>query len=384
MQVVNKTPFPSMKFSNENVSRGLFEILIVKATYRVDSDFKLELDEEQEPLNFTDHCFEDFNTSSLLYPSDLVPYKPNTDIIVQASSFAPSGQPEKSWECGVKIDGDRPFEKRLRVHGPRAWKPSWIKTLSDAQRKNWQKHKMWFLGWQLGEAEPCLSVPLRYEHAFGGMQTQQDNDSSTLIAYEMNPLGCGWIDKALTPPMDEVAAPQIEAVNDPIVEPFQTHKPTGFGAIPPAWLPRRPLGGTFDDKWLEDGWPHWPSDYKFAFHNSAPQDMQYDGHMQGDETLTLTNLWSDRPNVDLQLLHQVPYSSCLYESGQTRRQRFCLDTVYVDMRGPEAFDIRICLTWRMVFSDEKMKQITIKAIQAPADMAEFGAALTPNDVMEHA
>lgn len=90
-------------------------------------------------------------------------------------------------------------EKRLRVTGPRWWVPRWKVDLREEHKPEWQKHRKY-----------TIRQP----------------------------------------------APRIEALGAPVKDPYAPHSPETLGPIPPAWHPRLPKGGTYDDHWQDHVWPN--------------------------------------------------------------------------------------------------------------------------------
>jgi len=336
MQVRNLTPYAHLTYANEDAERRLFDILIVKATYQY-VDGKLVTAIEQEPLNFSDTCFGAVNETPLRYPSDLVPYKPRADVIVIADAYAPEGKPVEQWDCSVQV-GD--LRHAVTVTGPR----------------NWQHKRLG--GWTLGEIEPVAHVPLRYDYAFGGEHPGPDD---TIVTDERNPLGVGLIDEKLTPRDAPVPAPQVLDQGQVLRDPFRQLSPAGFGPVPPAWLPRRPLGGTYDQDWVDNVWPHWAADYDFAFHNSAARGMKASGFLRGDERVVLTNIRPDMPEVAFDLPGDPVIAHLVDEEDQRRMIGMACDTLYIDVQGEDPEDWLISLTWRMPFLDTGVKWLEIDA-----------------------
>lgn len=337
MQIRNLTPHAHLVYANEDAQQRLFDILIVKSSFYLGDDLQMVASPEQEPLTFTDTCFGEVNVSSLRTPSDLVPYKPCTDVVVVANSYAPDGKARTDWTCSVAVSGDAGFSKDLRVTGPRQWQHRSLR------------------GWTLGAPEKATIVPLRYELAYGG-EIVLDEDQ--IITDERNPLGIGLID-AKTPTDDPIPAPQIEATGQPIRDARRRYEPQGFGAIPPAWLPRRPLGGTYDQDWLDNVWPHWAADYDFAFHNAAARGMKAGGFLHGDETITLSNLRADVPDLTLTLPGDKVLAHLVDVDGNRRIVALNLDTVYIDILPDDPMDCLIALTWRMPFLEEGVRWLEI-------------------------
>lgn len=335
MRIRNFTPFAQLVFANEDAEGRLFDILIVKQSYHLDREFRLQQSPEQEPLNFTDRCFGDVNVTSLRYPSDLVAYKPATDVIVIADAFAPMGKPATGWQVSVQVG---PVRKSLDVTGPREW-----------QRK--------LRRWKLTEPEPVARVPLRYELTYGGEHPGPDN---TIVTDERNPLGRGFVHPDHSSWDVPIPAPQILASGDVLDDdPFRQHEPAGLGPVPPAWIPRRALGGTYDDDWLARTWPHWAKDYDFAFHNSAAQRMKSKGFLQGGERVHLIGLHPEQREISFDLPGNPVIAHLIDHEDGRRMVRLNLDTVYIDMLDAEPEDCLISLTWRLAFLEDQVKWLEI-------------------------
>jgi hypothetical protein len=334
MRVRNFTPFAQLVYANEDAQGRQFDILIVKQSYHLTGGFALQQSVEQEPLNFSDTCFGEVNLTSMRYPSDLVPYKPETDVIVIADAFAPGGKPMPEWEVLVQAG---PVAQRLQVTGPREW-----------QRRRGK--------WQLTDPQPVARVPLRHELAFGGECPGPDN---SILTDERNPIGRGMVHPDTHPKAQPIPAPQVLAQGAVLSDPFRRQEPAGFGPIPPAWLPRRPLGGTYDDDWLANTWPHWAADYDFAFHNSAARGMKARGFLQGDEMIRLTGLHPEKAEITFQLPADTVIAHLVGKDEQRRMVRLNLDTVYIDILDAAPEDCLIALTWRMAFLDADVEWLEI-------------------------
>ena len=357
MLVENHTPFAQMVHANEDSHARLFDILIVKATFCLSDHFSLSIAPEQEPLNFTDHCHSEVNQTSLRYPSDLVPYKPKTDIIVIADAWSPGQSPAQEWVAGIGIRGpDFTRSAEAKVTGPRNWLPRWRGSIDDDEgfRKGDDPR---FLGWDISEPASVQKVPLRWELAFGGPQHRGDE----ILVDERNPIGRGWIDRDLTDHRYPVAAPQILPSNAAVPDPYQTPAPFNLGPIPPAWLPRRPLGGTYDADWVQNRWPHWPKDYDFAYHNSAPGPLQLDRFLQGNEQILLSNLRPENPQISFVLPGLRVNARLIDSSGAQHVYRANADTLYLDLTEERAEDCLICVTWRLPFLQRNWAELHVEA-----------------------
>ncbi|MEH7840792.1 DUF2169 domain-containing protein [Rhizobium laguerreae] len=362
-EVTNFTPYPNFRYySNDSYNRQ-FGVIVVKATFELASSGRLVVAEEQAPLVFTDLCHGPVNVTSLWHPSDMVPYKPATDVIVNAVARAPGGRPKSSWECSVKVEDEKNvrLEKSIRVTGPREWKPRWRRKLDEKDQWEWQRHIKAFERWELTEAAPISELPLHYEYAYGGEVPQgTDPDGNSIYDTDQrNPLGRGKIDRQWTDHCLPVAAPQIEAVANPVSDPYAPIAPEGFGPIPPAWLPRRLLGGTYDQNWKDKIWPSWPPDYDFSYHNSAHPELILEPHLKGTERLTLRGLakWSEVVAFDLP--SERLFNVFLTHDGEPINGEMKLDTVFLDIAPEAQDDWRVYLSWRVNFELGAFAQVRL-------------------------
>lgn len=358
MEVRNYTPFPNLRFTGMDNAGTLFGVLLVKGTFSITPDGAMVPADEQAPVLLTDAYHGDLFTTSLWIPSDLAPHKPRTDVILNAVARAPGGKPLPTWECGIEVSGARPLRKVLRVTGPRSWEPVWLGPAGERVGAPDDRRLARFLRWRLSPSAPAAEVPIRYELAFGGMLAKPQGVDEQgrerppyLEPWQHNPIGCGWINRELTPTDQARPAPQVEDPHDPIRNPFATHTPQGFSPIPPDWLPRRPLGGTYDQAWMEGVWPSWPADYDFAYHNAAHPDLIHPGFLDGDETVTLWGL-DGRP--DQQML-RLPALTCIVEQtftdGSVHEIRMALDTLVLDVADPDPEEHRAFVSWRTTFDN---------------------------------
>ncbi|WP_454818898.1 DUF2169 family type VI secretion system accessory protein [Labrys neptuniae] len=363
-RLINHSPFPNFRYySSDNMGKE-FGVVIVKGTYEFAPSGRLLLAEEQAALIFTDLCHGAVNVTSLRHPSDLVPNKPSTDIIVNAATWAPRGEPTPSWTCGLRIearDGSTVVEKSLRVTGPRRWVPRWKKQLSERETQKWRKYQHLFEGWQLSEPEPISHLPLHYEYAYGGPKPigEQENGESILDFDPRNPLGRGALDEEWSDPTTSHPAPQIEAVSDPISDPYKSYTPQSVSPIPPAWEPRLPLGGTYDDEWDKNIWPNWPPDYQFAYNNSAHPDLICGDYLRGDERVTLANLIANEPTTVFDLPGDKIDLDFVRANGDYDRREMVLDTVLLDIASDRRHRRHVFLTWRANFEPDAYKSARI-------------------------
>lgn len=398
MEFTNYTPFPALAFQGIDQGEQKFHVLVLRQTLSF-ANGPLAYVDEQAPLCAEDEFFGEANTSSVRQESDLCHYKPKCDVLVNATAVAPGAQPVPRFAVRLKVSdpqGQRVLEKTLTVTGARAWEKSPT-------------------GWKLNAPEPLSSLPLRYEYAYGGQcrvnaddphsahvpkafrltpeqQAQHPEQANPPLAHtvcESNLLGQGysepWYRDALK--LTRIAAPQIEALDDPIREIDKPYAPQGLGVRHKGNPARRKLGGTIDAAFIEsDRWL--PEDFDFAVWNAAPEDQQCD-FLQGDETLELINLCP--PNTPgalrdtagntilrLALPGDLPFVLVNYPDGRVGELSAHLDTLIIDTERKE-----VSCVWRATVGCEPeiaalefrmLQKATIQELRKRFDALNQGAA----------
>lgn len=365
-QLRNFTPFANMQFVNLDAHGREFGIYMVKTAFDILPDGTCRLSDEQEPFAFTDDFHGEVNESAVRYASDLVPYKPATDVVLNATAFSRAGKPSTQWTCGIEIKhagtDDVWLSKRLQINGPRTWERSWRK-------------------WRLSEAAAITSLDIRYEHAYGGMfETGKDaDDAPVVLAFEKNTIGQGFASAAKDHGDTSIPAPQILREGEMLNDPFVPRDPAGFGPIPAAWLPRRPLGGTYDAHWEENVWPYWPADYDFAFHNSASCGLS--APLPGGAQLecSLLNLHPDKPVWTIQLPDPKLLALCA-QGDEMFYQDLQIDTIYFDIAEDRLHDPRLFIVSRMMFDWTDTDGIVLMTNKTGKIKAEVRPPPHPHDV----
>lgn len=362
MQLINNTSYPALAFQSTDQHGQSFHILVMRATLDILDDGEVTLSGEQQPIALTDEYFGEMNKSSVRQESDLVPFKPKCDVIVNATAHAPGGVPSLGFVAGVKINGPPHdngaagpliLEKKLLITGPRYWK--------EGQLGKWTLNS---------STTPIRSLPLRYDYAFGGecrvnlddpdgprlkagfrLSSEQrschpDGPDSAPLAHttcENNPLGIGFVEdwylKAKKPKV--IPAPQIDDPKNRVMIFGKIYPPQGFGIITKAWRQRLELAGTYDNDWFETRWPDLPEDFDMSYWNCAHPDMQV-LHLNGDEEITLTNL-TPGGLLSFTLPGDTPVVAVRFESGRAAAVPAKLDTLIIE---PDM--MKVGLVWRAV------------------------------------
>jgi uncharacterized protein YjbI with pentapeptide repeats len=276
--------------------------LAVKSTYRLKNDAAAVLADEPEPVTGDKHRDDDL-TKSLLYPSDLAPWKPRGDVVVLATAHAPAKRPVTSLGVRIKVG---PVDKTLAVFGPRVWR----RELSGRVVAT--------------DPQPFVTLPITYENAFGGATSKR------------NPVGRG---------VDSDDVPQIEYPRRLVFDPRDVIDPAGFGPLAASWLPRGDRLGTSDDRWLKERWPWFPEDFDYGYFNAAPLDQQVEGYLGGDEELLFENVHAEHAVYRSRLPGRR--ARCFLQERDDEGRLFfrdvpmTLDTVWIDLDAE-----RMALVWR--------------------------------------
>ncbi|MDR0777360.1 MAG: DUF2169 domain-containing protein, partial [Azonexus sp.] len=218
MEFVNLTPFSALAYTAIDVQDRQYRVVAISVAYRLQPDPRQAghwqadiIDEDSPPLCMADVAFGEFNTSSTHSESDLAPFKPRCDVIVNATAHAPGGIPVRRFTVGLRLRSPdtqaplpappqplNPFmpvgqeqkatwqaklrtaqdtllpgrllvDKTLVVHGPRQFRKKFLLTRLLLNLVRWGS-----LGllqpnpWRLTGATRFASLPLRYEAAWGG------------------------------------------------------------------------------------------------------------------------------------------------------------------------------------------------------------------------
>jgi len=240
-------------------------VIVYKIAFRTSRSGVVSVDEETPPTPcLADECYEEYSRrpeqpgdaeSSIRRPSDLVAYKPGTDVLLVGNAY-PSNQPHT--DVSLRMG---PLHKVVRAHG--------LRVLQAGS----------FGGLSAGPARPLREpLPLRWELAYGGIDR---SDPEKPAQEPRNPLGRGYSRS----PKSVIGqpAPQLE---DP-AHPFGSSDggPACFGAIHRHWQPRVSFAGTYDTSWMETRMPLLPLDFDDRYHVTAPSDQWSLRPLLGDEPI---------------------------------------------------------------------------------------------------
>lgn len=109
MALLNHTPFPALAFQGVDQARQAFHVVVLRQTLTWDAAGRVKFADGQAPLCEADEAFDRSNAYDVRQESDLCPYKPKADVIVNATAWPPA-----------RVGGKAPtrFEVRLKVQRP--------------------------------------------------------------------------------------------------------------------------------------------------------------------------------------------------------------------------------------------------------------------------
>ena len=238
MQLDNKTPFPALLYAAADSNKEEHDIVVMKVSYNIvrksADQWTLELiTDGSVSLCLTDEYWGEIGSSGVKIESDLAPYKPMCDVVLNGTAYTPESQemtavavrlkmsePEKKPEIKKPIE-PRPLNPMMPLTA--AQKTQWENDLVRYERElNEQKRQTKYStlfektlsvlgesdfkqntlmpGWKRTSLKTFTELPLRWNYAFGGhhLLNKSIDNSGTPFFNEMcytNPLGTGWVEE---------------------------------------------------------------------------------------------------------------------------------------------------------------------------------------------
>ena len=293
-------------------------VVVVKGTFEMpQAGQSIRLAEQQVPLVMSDTFTGEPGSSSPLCEVDFSPRKPQCDVLLTGSAYAPGGRPTSRVQVGVRVG---PMAKAFAVVGDREW-------------------RMGLSGVTASAPEPFTVMPITYDRAFGGVDIKHE-DPTQHAAFMLNPVGRGFHKHLRSEWIEGATLPNTEETSRPVSAPdFPGYQPMSLGPLGRGWEPRSRYAGTYDEQWLAQHFPFLPPDFDERYFQSAPLDQQI-SYPIGGEQVRLMNLTPDGdvtftlPAFDAPV-HFTP------RQGQREEGLLILDTIVLepDLR-------RLTLTWR--------------------------------------
>jgi hypothetical protein len=264
MNIVNFTSFPVEALPVMNHEGNPVVVVVVKGTFDVSASGVVTPSDKQIPVTFGDELPEAEKGHAPKWESDVVSFKPKTDVVLVGRATAPGGRPAPWVDATLRVG---PVGKSLRVFGERKWVCNG-KKLTAAMT-----HPL-----------PFVTMDIVQERAFGGMDVRTGGTCAE------NPAGRGYFDQENVDEPEKTFLPNVE---DPkaLIRHWKDHPtPAGFGVVAKGAPSRTRHLGTFDERWEKERSPAPPADARPDFHNAAQPDLQVPGFLKGNEEAELVNL----------------------------------------------------------------------------------------------
>jgi hypothetical protein len=257
----NLTPYAAERSWTRDKTGAHLWLVAVKATFDLGVDGRVTVADEQTPAGLAPEYFGDPSASSIRDEADVVPPKPTTDVVVEASAHAPKGRAVNRVEVTLRAGA---LQKAIVVHGPRVYYRGASGQLTTSA------------------GVPFVTQPIRFEDAFGGSDLS-DPDPRRQRMDLRNPVGRGVAidpDRLVNQPAHTLEYPGGDAAK---------RGPAALGPIASFWSPRREHAGSYDDTWMKTRMPLLPDDFDERFHQCAPPDQRSARPMVGGEPVGLVN-----------------------------------------------------------------------------------------------
>ncbi len=285
-----------------------------KRTYKIQNGKKAIPDDDNSvPLYEADQYGPEgtAETSIPIHESDLIAYKPMTDVIVTGKAHSPKGKRAFFLDISIQVGSAK---KVIRVTGDR-------------------RVYITATGIAFTNPEPFESIPMDYALAYGGRD--KVSVPGTEYVYPRNPFGKGFITSSIPAVLHYLPLPNIESP-DNLLKPdnlivsgfnkwLQQPEPAGFGSTGRNFYPRYTLAGLPPDSFTENeitrqqqimampsiGTPGLPMPAPSTpminpqFYNCASSGLMFP-NLNGNEPITLIYMDADFPEFKFELPGQRP------------------------------------------------------------------------------
>lgn len=364
MKLKNSRLFPCAAMFGKTLEGATFLAVIIKGTFRLENTGEpARLAPAQLPIFTADEPYDPKNPAGpLKFESDMVPFKPRTDVILVGHAYAPYGRPARVVDVEIEVG---PVRKKLRVFGDRAW--SFPSETADA------------IPYVVGPAE-FVMMPLTWDRAFGGIDKaapMRPGNPPSKPWCERNYMGRGFCGARTVSSIHNTPLPNIEDPEDLIRTWDSNPRPAGCGFFPRNSRPRLDWYGTFDEKWKAERPNQLPLDYRFESNNGADLSMQAGPYLRGNERIALSGVRGDSPRLVTSLPGVLPRVRARLHAENVELATHLDSLVMV----PD--EARFYILWRSTFAvaDELASNVEGIAIeydtldaQAPSPLAIGGAA----------
>jgi hypothetical protein len=319
VEFINATRMAAAYTLAIDVSGRELLVVVIKGTFRIPDEpgAAVHLDDVQLPLTMSDEFFGEPGLSAPKYEVDFAARKHRCDVLLNAVAHAPGGRPATRVAVSAQIG-------------------SWIKSFDVVGDCSWVSG---VTGLRRTPTVPFMSMPITYDRAFGGTDDKHP-DPSRHGAFMANPVGRGFHKQTAYEYIDCTPLPNTEESGNPVTAFDGNYRPMSFGPIGRHWHPRAAYAGTYDQRWLDEGFPFLPPDFDERYFQAAPLDQQLPTGIR-DQHVTLINL-TPNGRCDFVLPRFDAPVHIFPRRGRREDLTAELDTILVE---PEARTV--ALTWRL-------------------------------------
>ena len=278
-EIANATPFTVATLRWPDVDSRPKLTIIVKATFVLGREGEDARPTPKQLPIFNSDVMTDSKPPSIRFESDLVPFKPCTDVVLVGHAYAPEGKPVSELVAALRVGQLR---YGVAVIGDRQWQTQLLDKPT------------------VSHTQPFRTMDLVYERAYGGF------DKPAGMYCKENHVGTGFIGKRTVERVEGLRLPNLEDPRNRINAWNIRPRPAGFGFYGRGWAPRLAYAGTYDDKYMKERHPLLPADFSFRFFNGAHPDLQVGGYLRGDEDVDLLNVCPDASRVHFRLPGVAP------------------------------------------------------------------------------
>jgi hypothetical protein len=303
MHVISLSALPVGGFNWQPRFGGHAFVIIAKVTFDLRPG-KAQLAEVQDDLNEVDSHYSHDTQGSVYAPSDMAPFKERADVTLVGDVHAPTPRGSRSLVARLAV-GE--VDKKIAVHCDR-----WLDEKGRTCR-----------------GEPFATMPLRYELAAGGPDTD-------------NPAGVDSTRQAAGDKQRRL--PNLQRLGRHAGGSTSLLDSACFGPVAPSWPVRQRLLGGAANYWSEQSWRHrpLPPGVDTTFFNQAPSNQRLD-ELRVDDPIILEHLHPRWARLSCRLPGVSP-RAFVEQAGAAREVALQADSLWIDMTRSLA-----TLTWRGSF-----------------------------------
>lgn len=293
-------------------------VVVIKGTFVIPKNGEpVRLADEQLPLVMADTFSGEPGFSAPMQEIDFAPRKPACDVLLTGHACAPEGRAVTRLRVSLRVG---PMHKAFDVVGDRVWQAG-------------------LTGISASDPQLFTRMPVTYDRAFGGADRYSE-DEREHDAYLPNPVGRGWHRHLKNDWIDGSPLPNTEEIGTAVSSPTGKYRPMSLGPLGRGWPQRARFAGSYDQAWLDNGFPFLPKDFDERYYLASPEDQQLP-LPQGPMEVVLSGLTPDGERRFMLPHFEAPVH-VFTRSGKHEDLTAKLDTILIDS------DVgTLALTWRL-------------------------------------